>query len=58
MQEKLENSSAKQQACADLVLTAFFAALTHRERRREGSDEELYKMKIENTCNIEEEGIQ
>ncbi len=55
MQEKLAASSAKQQACADMVLSAFIAALLNREHRIDGGDQEMHKIKIENSCDIEEE---
>ncbi len=55
MESKLAAAPQKQQACAELVLSAFIAALINRENRIEGSDQELHKIEIERTCNIEEE---
>ncbi len=56
MEEKIQNAPAKQQACSELVLSAFVAALINREHRIEGSDQELHKIKIDATCNLDEEG--
>lgn len=54
MEKKIAAAPAKQQACADLVLTAFVAALVNREHRIEGGEQEMHKMKIAGTCDTEE----
>jgi nitrogen fixation NifU-like protein len=55
MEAKIANAPQKQQACAELVLSAFIAALINRENRIEGSDQELHKIEIDRTCAIDEE---
>ena len=55
MDEKLEVAPKKQQACSRLVLRGFDAALKNRENKLNGSDEEMHKMSIKETCDIPEE---
>lgn len=55
MEAKLSDAPEKQQACGELVLSAFVAALINREHRIEGGKQELHKIEIDHTCNIEEE---
>ena len=54
LEDKLDAAPAKQQACSELVLTAFAAALLNREHRNEGSDQEFHKIKIGRTCDTGE----
>ncbi len=55
MEAKVADAPAKQQACSELVLSAFIAALINREHRIEGGDQEMHKIKIDGTCDIEGE---
>jgi nitrogen fixation NifU-like protein len=55
MESKIATAPQKQQACAELVLSAFIAALINREHRIEGGDQELHKIEIDRTCAIDEE---
>lgn len=48
--DKVRQGPIKQQACAQLVLTAFDAALVHQTQRAQGSQEELYTIEIELEC--------
>ena len=50
LEGKLAAAPAKQQACSELVLSAFAAALVNRGHRNEGSDQEFHKIKIGRTC--------
>ena len=50
MEKKVAAAPAKQQACSELVLTAFVAALVNREHRIEGGEQEMHKIKISATC--------
>jgi len=54
MEKKVADAPAKQQACSELVLTAFIAALINREHRIEGGDQEMHKLKIDHSCDTEE----
>ncbi len=51
MRERIETAPAKQQACADMVLTAFDAALHH---YHDGQSEEIHKIAINRTCDTGE----
>lgn len=53
MEEQVAKAPAKQQACSELVLTAFKAALINREHRIEGSGQEMHKLPISATCDVE-----
>lgn len=48
--EKVRQGPIKQQACAQMVLTAFDAAQIHQTQRIQGNTEELYAIKIELEC--------
>ena len=50
LEEKLAAAPAKQQACSELVLAAFSAAVLNREHRNAGSDQEFHKLKIGHSC--------
>ena len=52
---KIAGAPAKQQACADLVLRAFDAALVNRANRDAGSGEEFHTLRIAGSCATEEE---
>ncbi len=54
MDKQLENAPKKQQACSRLVLRAFDGAVINRENRLKGIDEEMYKITIKESCEIEE----
>lgn len=54
IKEKVASAPASQQACSDLVLTAFDAALIHRERKMAGSEEEMCSMEINGSCDPSE----
>ncbi len=53
LREKVAQGPAKQQACAQMVLTAFEAAQMNQHHRREGSDEELHAIEIDMKCEVE-----
>jgi nitrogen fixation NifU-like protein len=52
MHDKLGKLSAQQQVCADIVFTAFIAALKNHENRQNGEDEELHVLKMKESCEI------
>jgi len=54
MDEKLEVAPKKQQACSRLVLRAFDAAVINRENKLSGKDEEIFKINVKDSCEIEE----
>jgi nitrogen fixation NifU-like protein len=54
MDEKLEDAPKKQQACSRLVLRGFDAAVINREHRLNGEEEDMYKINVKETCDIEE----
>jgi len=53
LREKVAQGPAKQQACAQMVLTAFEAAQINQRHRHEGSDEELHAIEIDMKCEVE-----
>lgn len=53
LSEKAANGPLKQQACAQMVLTAFEAACINEVQRTEGVDEELHVIEIDKECEIE-----
>lgn len=53
LREKVALGPLKQQACAQMVLTAFEAAQTHQEQKENGSNEELYAIEIGMECEVE-----
>ena len=58
MHEKLGTLSAQQQICADIVFTSFIASLQNYKNVKNGADEELHLLKMEESCeatNMEEE---
>jgi nitrogen fixation NifU-like protein len=54
LRDKVALGPLKQQVCANMVLTAFEAALIHERQRSEGSAEELYAIEIGMECEVEE----
>jgi len=54
LEEKLATAPEKQQACSELVLAAFAAAVLNREHRSAGSDQEFHKIRIGRTCDTGE----
>lgn len=54
LQEKVALGPLKQQACAQMVLSAFEAAEIHEHQRKEGSNEELHAIEIGLKCEVEE----
>ncbi len=54
MREQITTAPASQQACADMVLTAFDAALLNRTLRDEGSEELMHKIAIDKSCDTGE----
>ncbi len=54
MDEKLETAPKKQQACSRLILRGFDAAVKNRENRLNGIDEDMYKINVKESCEIEE----
>jgi nitrogen fixation NifU-like protein len=55
MQEKVAQAPAQQQACSELVLSAFNAAMENLAHRAQGGDQELHKIRIASSCETEEE---
>lgn len=53
LREKVALGPIKQQACAQMVLTAFEAAQIHEQQKQEGIAEELYAIDIEMECEVE-----
>lgn len=54
LRDKVAMGPLKQQACANMVLTAFEAALIHEQHCKEGSTEELHSIEIGMECEVEE----
>jgi nitrogen fixation NifU-like protein len=54
MHEKLGQLSAQQQVCADIVFTAFVAALKNQENKAKGADEEMHVLKMKESCEVPE----
>ncbi|MDD2837388.1 MAG: iron-sulfur cluster assembly scaffold protein [Sulfuricurvum sp.] len=54
LQAKVALGPIKQQACAQMVLTAFKAAQIHETNRLKGSKEELHAIEIDMECEVEE----
>ena len=48
--EQVEHISTEYQDCANLVLTAFRAAMRHHDRKKAGIDEEQFEMNIVKSC--------
>ena len=53
LREKVALGPVKQQACAQMVLTAFEAAQIHEQKKAAGSAEELYAIEIGMECEVE-----
>jgi len=54
MDKQLENAPKKQQACSRLILRAFDGAIINRENRLKGIEEDMYKITLKETCEIED----
>ena len=54
LREKVALGPVKQQACAQMVLSAFEAAEMHQQQKENGSNEELYAIEIGMECEVEE----
>jgi nitrogen fixation NifU-like protein len=50
MHAKLGEMTPQQKICAELVFTAFIAALKNHDNRKEGIDEELHLLKMKESC--------
>ncbi len=55
VRDKIKEAPLKQRACTSLVITAFEACMKNYENRALGIDEELHKIKIQESCEIKEE---
>lgn len=55
VKEKIKDAPSRQRACTSLVLTAFEACLINYENRKNGMDEELHKLKMDESCEIGDE---
>lgn len=55
LEAKLQGASAQQQACADMVLTAFGASLINRDNRLGGSGEEQHVITMKESCSSDEQ---
>ena len=53
LREKVALGPVKQQACAQMVLTAFEAAQIHQQQKLEGSSEDLHAIEIGMECEVE-----
>jgi len=53
LREKVALGPVKQQACAQMVLTAFEAAQIHKNEKANGSAEELHAIEIGMECEVE-----
>lgn len=53
LREKVALGPVKQQACAQMVLTAFEAAQIHQQQKLEGSFEDLHAIEIGMECEVE-----
>jgi len=52
MHQKLGTLSQQQQVCADIVFSAFTAAVRNYENIQNGADEELHLFKMKESCEI------
>lgn len=52
MDKKLEIAPKKQQACSRLILRAFEASAINRENRLNGFDEDMYKINLQESCEV------
>lgn len=55
MEQKLGGLTPKQRVCTDMVLEAFIASLINRENLLRGAKEELHILKMQESCETEEE---
>lgn len=54
LRDKVAQGPVKQQACAEMVLTAFEAAQLHEQEKAAGSTEELHAIEIGMECEVEQ----
>lgn len=54
MKEQIQSAPASQQACAEMVLSAFDASLLNYVHREDGQDEAMYKLAISESCDIKD----
>ena len=54
MDKQLEKAPKKQQACSRLILRGFDAAVINRENRLNGVEEDMHRINIKESCEIEE----
>ena len=50
MAEKILTAPKRQQACSNMVLTAFRAAIIHRDNKANGIDEEMFTIDMKESC--------
>ncbi len=55
MKEQIAGAPSSQQACAEMVLTSFDAALLNYVHLQDGKEEPMYKIAIEQSCETKEE---
>ena len=53
LNDKLSGASAQQQICADMVLSAFVAAMKNYENLQNGKTEEMHVLKMKESCDNE-----
>ncbi|MCD6258219.1 MAG: iron-sulfur cluster assembly scaffold protein [Helicobacteraceae bacterium] len=53
LNDKLSGASAQQQICADMVLSAFIAAMQNYENLQNGKTEEMHVLKMKESCENE-----
>jgi len=50
MSEKILTAPKRQQSCSNMVLTAFRAAIIHRDNKANGIDEEMFTIDMKESC--------
>ena len=50
MTEKILSAPKRQQACSNMVLTAFRAAIIHRDNKEKGIEEEMFTIDMKESC--------
>lgn len=50
MSEKILTAPKRQQACSNMVLTAFRAAIIHRDNKAKGIEEEMFTIDMKESC--------
>jgi len=50
MREKILTAPKRQQACSNMVLTAFRAAIIHRDNKANGIEEEMFTIDMKESC--------